>query len=49
MNIVDKIINKEKQNKLLREKGFIVLDDFKYDKTKEAKQETIKTFYKGVK
>ena len=47
MNIVDKIIAKEKQNKLLRSKGIIVLDDFKFDKTKKEKQETLNKFYKG--
>ena len=39
----------EKQNKLLRAKGIIVLNDFKFDKTKEARQETYNTFYKGGK
>lgn len=47
MNIVDKIIAKEKQNKLLRSKGIIVLDDFKFDKTKKERQETLNKFYKG--
>lgn len=49
MSIVDKIINQEEQNKLLRAKGIIVLNDFKFDKTKEARQETYNTFYKGGK
>jgi len=46
MTIVDKIINQEKQNKLLRKKGVVILNDFKFDKTKKAKQETYNTFYK---
>ncbi len=49
MSIVDKIINQEEQDKLLRAKGIIVLNDFKFDKTKEARQETYNTFYKGGK
>jgi hypothetical protein len=46
MSIVNKIINQEKQNKLLRAKGIIVLNDFKFDKNKKARQETYITFYK---
>ena len=49
MNIVNKIIEKEDKYKILRAKGIIVLDDFKFDKTKKDIKETYKTFYKGEK
>ena len=49
MNIVNKIIEKEDKYKILRAKGIIVLDDFKFDKTKKDIKETYKTFYKGGK
>jgi len=49
MSIVNKIIEKEDKYKILRAKGIIVLDDFKFDKTKKDIKETYETFYKGGK
>ena len=44
--LVDKLISKEKDNKVLRNKGILILDDFKFDTSKKQIKETLNNLYK---
>ena len=43
--LVDKLISKEKSNKVLRNKGVLILADFKFDTSKKQIKETINKLY----